>query len=466
MRHGLGFHNRHSAFGFQPISLYTGGVAGAWYDPSDYGAGGTGGVGTLFQDSAGTTPVTGVEQVVGRMLDKSGNGYHATATGTARPTLSARVNLLTKTEEFDDAAWATNATITAASGIAPNGTNTASKYQGNGVATTQYVYYTTQYNNKAGELLTVSAYLKYGNRRYVQLFVGATGSDMFGCVVDLVTGTISSTGVRAGGVYSSSSIISVGDGWYQVSVTGSSTATNNGYWQLLATDNSSWTAGTPNIAANTLYTLVWGADLRVTNDGVNIPTYQRVNTATDYDTAGFPLYLSFAGAQAMSTPANIDFSGTDKMLVCAGVRKLSDAALADVVELSANAGTNSGSFFLFAPRNTATADFGYRSTGTTLQDATSAASFASPYTAVLSGVSNISAPVATLRINGSQVANNTGSQGTGNYGSYPLFIGARNLASLFFTGRVYGLIVAGSQYTAGQVSATEAYMNSKTAAYV
>jgi hypothetical protein len=48
---------------FDPSSLFAAGEQGAWYDPSDYS--------TLFQDSAGTTPVTGVEQFVGLMLDKS-----------------------------------------------------------------------------------------------------------------------------------------------------------------------------------------------------------------------------------------------------------------------------------------------------------------------------------------------------------------------------------------------------------
>jgi len=48
---------------FSPLSLFTSGVVGAWYDPSDYSS--------LFQDSAGTTPVTAVEQPVGLMLDKS-----------------------------------------------------------------------------------------------------------------------------------------------------------------------------------------------------------------------------------------------------------------------------------------------------------------------------------------------------------------------------------------------------------
>lgn len=64
---------------------------GAWLDPSD--------LSTLYQDAAGTTPVTAVELPVGKMLDKSGNGYHATQSITAsRPTLSARKNILLATE--------------------------------------------------------------------------------------------------------------------------------------------------------------------------------------------------------------------------------------------------------------------------------------------------------------------------------------------------------------------------------
>lgn len=43
---------------------------GVWYDPSD--------LSTMFQDSAGTTPVTAVGQPVGKILDKSGRGNHAT----------------------------------------------------------------------------------------------------------------------------------------------------------------------------------------------------------------------------------------------------------------------------------------------------------------------------------------------------------------------------------------------------
>lgn len=59
--------------------LFANGEQGAWYDPSD--------LSTLFQDAAGTTPVTASGQPVGRMLDKSGRGNHATQTVSAsRPT--------------------------------------------------------------------------------------------------------------------------------------------------------------------------------------------------------------------------------------------------------------------------------------------------------------------------------------------------------------------------------------------
>lgn len=70
--------------------LFSASEQGIFYDPSD--------MSTLFQDSAGTTPVTAVEQPVGRMLDLSGRGNHASqATTTKRPVLSRRVNALLAT---------------------------------------------------------------------------------------------------------------------------------------------------------------------------------------------------------------------------------------------------------------------------------------------------------------------------------------------------------------------------------
>jgi hypothetical protein len=63
---------------FTPADLFASGEQGAWYDPSD--------LTTMFQDRAGTTPVTADGQTVGKILDKSGRGNHAIApSDAARP---------------------------------------------------------------------------------------------------------------------------------------------------------------------------------------------------------------------------------------------------------------------------------------------------------------------------------------------------------------------------------------------
>ncbi|MDR0182409.1 hypothetical protein [Lysobacter arvi] len=83
---------------FAPAQLIAGGTVGAWFDPSD--------MSTLFQDAAGTIPVTRVGQPVGKVLDKSGCGWHLTqATATRRPVLQqdARGRRYLKFDEIDDA---------------------------------------------------------------------------------------------------------------------------------------------------------------------------------------------------------------------------------------------------------------------------------------------------------------------------------------------------------------------------
>ena len=64
---------------FTPANLFLSSEKGAWFDAND--------LSTLFQDSAGTTPVTAVGQKIGKWLDKSGNGNHASqSNATLQPT--------------------------------------------------------------------------------------------------------------------------------------------------------------------------------------------------------------------------------------------------------------------------------------------------------------------------------------------------------------------------------------------
>lgn len=65
---------------WSPSLLFSNGQQGVWYDPSDFS--------TMFQDTAGTTPVTATGQSVGLIKDKSGNNNNAIqSTSGNRPIL-------------------------------------------------------------------------------------------------------------------------------------------------------------------------------------------------------------------------------------------------------------------------------------------------------------------------------------------------------------------------------------------
>ena len=79
--HPIAYSRRMGLRPWTPSNLFAQGEVGAWYDPSDFT--------TMFQDSAGTIPVTAVGQTVGKILDKSGHNNHATQiTAGLRPTLA------------------------------------------------------------------------------------------------------------------------------------------------------------------------------------------------------------------------------------------------------------------------------------------------------------------------------------------------------------------------------------------
>ena len=128
-----------AALPFDPQSLFGGGTPGLWYSPSDLtdakiASGLTGAaflaaypMTALYQDAAGTTPVTALEQPVGKMLDKSGRGNHAIqSTSANRPVITSRKNMLTYTSMWSGSTdWALT-TATIVTGVAdPNGGTSA-----------------------------------------------------------------------------------------------------------------------------------------------------------------------------------------------------------------------------------------------------------------------------------------------------------------------------------------------------
>ena len=152
----------------------------------------------------------------------------------------------------------------------------------------------------------------------------------------------------------------------------------------------------------------------------------------------------------------------DKMTVVAGVRKLSDAARAMLVELGPPAAT--GTFRLEAP-NAASPNYFFLSTGTASAGAGPVVTYAAPISNVVSGLSDVSGDLATLRVNGTQVAQSTADQGTGNYANDIVYIGRRGGTTLPFNGILTFLCVINRTLTAAELAQLEAFANSRTGAY-
>jgi hypothetical protein len=343
--------------------------------------------------------------------------------------VSARVNLLTKTEDFSNAAWTKSTVTLGALVTAPDGTTTAQSItyaSGGGVSNFQYF-------NAA----------PIGVTPLGSIYIRASTP------VTMTFGFFDGSGFDA-----------------PVSVTSTWTLfTYAKATPFSSADRRFWLY--PTNAGVNITVEIWHPDVRPTNQGVNLPVYQRVNTSTDYDSAGFPVYIKPNGSNQFMQTNSINFTATDKMTVWQGVRKLSDASIGVINELSALADTsNPGSFFL---AHTNAPNYLFAVTGTTTASYT-ATTYTAPITNVLSLSMNIAgASIATElipRVNGATpTLNPSGVAGTGNFGNYPAYFYMRAGSSLPFNGNDYGSIARGAASTAAQITNGEAYINSKTKAY-
>ena len=437
-----------------PLSWFAAGEQGAWYDPSD--------LTTLFQDSAGTTPMSAVgtvaDQPVGLMRDKSGRGNHAfQATAGNRPMLSARVNLLTKTEDFSDAVWG-KAGVTATSDSITSTGSIAYAYKNLGV-------------NLPATAYSLSCKVKVGTNNFVALNIQGISSYWATIVFNLdpLNPSVGQATVGAGvGVTITNPSISLNsDGYLTISAVVTCTTSVLRYFGImlapLATGNTLSTAY-GEISGNTAGQSVFfkQADIRPTNAGALLPAYQRVNTASDYDTVGFPLYLKANGTSSAMSTNSIDFSSTDKMTVVTGVRKLSDATRGMIGELSSSLDTNNGSFNISGSFPNATANYRYESKGTLVSSADCGTGYIAPINNVLTTQSYIATDSDSMRVNGTLVATSPADQGAGNFGNYPFYLFARAGTSLFLNGQFYGAIIRGAQSDTASITQTENYMATKT----
>ena len=192
-------------------------------------------------------------------------------------------NLLGRTEEFDNAAWAksnsyvqTNLllyseqfdvaaswslvninTPTANAGVSPNGTTSADKIVGNGTASGHIISQIGVASAALGTTYTTSVYVKASG--YGFAFVGLNGVAYTSAPyisVNLTDGSF----FTVNGAPSATSVTDVGNGWYRVSISGVTLAVGSVQLEVRPSPDGVW-ANRSDAQNGTDGILAWGAQL-------------------------------------------------------------------------------------------------------------------------------------------------------------------------------------------------------------
>ena len=360
-----------------------------------------------------------------------GPGNHAAqATTAAMPYVQARKNLLRLTENFNS--WTkigggtgSAPTVTADATTAPDGTLTADRAEfdlgGGTTSSDRSILRFGPVDFVAGQDYTLSVWMKSadGNPYDVEIVIVSSYSKP----------TVTTDWVR-----------------YSTTFTSSTTGASYVYVRVFG-----------SLSVNDADVYLWGAQLEV---GSTATTYQRVTTATDYADIGLPRYLEFDGVDDAMATQSVDFTSTDEMTVCAGIRKDADA-IQVIAELGPAAGANDGSFHLIS--RTSPANSAQMASRGTVTSSAYAFVGSPPILLVLTGLADISDDIVTLRSNAVQIDSASSNQGTGNYRNDVLNIGARDEgATQWFDGRIHQLIIRGATTAGALLDQTERFVARKT----
>ena len=188
----------------------------------------------------------------------------------------ARTNLLTYSEQFDNAYWVkSNSTITTNAATAPDGQSTADALVEN-TANSQHFLHSSDFGGAANTTYTFSVYVKAAGRSFVGLTYGqsTTWGDQY-ANFDLTLGTVT---LQVG--VGSARINPCSNGWYRISITRTRNANSGATYAFvftgIASNNFSYTGdGTSGI-------YVWGAQVELGSFPTSyIPTTTATVTRAD-----------------------------------------------------------------------------------------------------------------------------------------------------------------------------------------
>jgi hypothetical protein len=219
-----------------------------------------------------------VSQTFDQLLDftRTTSGTFVGSNGLVQTT-PASVNLLTYTQQFDNAAWVKNAlSASANTSTAPDSTGTADTLTD--TATTANHYASQNITTTAATTYTMSAYVKNSNRGFVILNIAdLSGATNYAAAsFNLSTGAVVTTLANGTG-YSvvSTSVTSAGNGWYRCTMTavvGTTTAKTASV--ALSTAGTIGAYGLDSYLGDGSSLFVWGAQLEAASAAT---TYTRNN---------------------------------------------------------------------------------------------------------------------------------------------------------------------------------------------
>jgi hypothetical protein len=344
-----------------PRVLFGAGEVGGIWDWSDRS--------TMFQDVAGTQPITASGQTRALHLDKSQG-------------LTLGADLVTNGGFDADSNWTKGTDWTIGSGVATKAAGTAADLTQTIASTTGRFYQITVTVTRTAGTLTVS--------------LGTSGSSL----------AITSSGTYVMRLHAG-------------------TSTQN----LTFAADASFAGTVDNVAVRLL-----PGNHRYQASTASRPQYIEDETGH---------YGLFDGIDDFDETNAVDFTGTNKVTVWWGGRKLSDAASGFILELGD--GANNGRVSLLAPSSSGANSYQAQSRGSSTATAGAGVFAAAPDTASITAIGDIGGPLLILRRNGVVVESSTATQGIGNYANAKLYFGRRAGTSFPANIREYMTVIRGAQ---------------------
>ena len=241
--------------------------------------------GTMATQNANAVAITGGTingTTVGATTPSSIVG--TTITGQTGVLRGTGQNFLLQSQTFDNASWTkANATVTANSTVAPDGTTTADTVLADGASGVHSVAQSPSF--VTGLTYTYSAFIKAGTNNFAQLRTVAAVVTQGFANFDLSTGSLGTVGAGV-----TASITSVGNSWYRCSITFTSITTGAQPVNALVVTSGTSVSNESNTLATSI--ILWGAQLEI---GSTANTYIPTTTTAIYGTPT----LSFSGVAGL-----------------------------------------------------------------------------------------------------------------------------------------------------------------------